>query len=34
MQYSYTEDKGFAGVGGTPKADENIVMASFRYYPF
>ena len=34
MQYSFTEDKGFTGVGGTPKADENVVMASFRYYPF
>ena len=34
VQYSWTQDQGFAGVGGTPKADENLVMASFRYYPF
>jgi hypothetical protein len=34
VQYSFTEDRGFAGVGGTPKADENVVMTSFRYYPF
>lgn len=24
----------FAGVGGAPHADENIIMTSFRYYPF
>jgi hypothetical protein len=34
VQYSYTEDDGFRGVGGKPQADENLVMASFRYYPF
>jgi hypothetical protein len=34
VQYSFTQDQGFTGVGGTPKADENIVLASFRYYPF
>ncbi|HLW90864.1 MAG TPA: hypothetical protein VKS78_06130 [Roseiarcus sp.] len=34
LQYEFTQDQGFAGVGGTPKADENVVMTSFRYYPF
>ncbi|MDQ0392715.1 hypothetical protein [Labrys monachus] len=34
LQYSFTERTGFAGVGGTPKADDNIVMTSLRYYPF
>jgi hypothetical protein len=38
MQYSFTQDEGFTGTCGgatcTPKADENVVMASFRYYPF
>ena len=24
----------FAGVGGAPHANENIIMTSFRYYPF
>jgi hypothetical protein len=31
---AYVHVDTFAGVGGAPKADENIVMVSFRYYPF
>jgi len=35
MQYSYTERDSFSGIGGVAaKGDENIVMTSFRYYPF
>jgi hypothetical protein len=34
MQFSRTERQAFAGVGGTPTATQNIVLASFRYYPF
>ena len=35
MQYSYTERDSFSGVGNVfAKGDENIVMTSFRYYPF
>jgi hypothetical protein len=35
MQYSYTERDSFSGIGGiAAKGDENIVMTSFRYYPF
>jgi hypothetical protein len=35
MQYSYTERKAFAGAGGiAPIAIDNMVFASFRYYPF
>jgi hypothetical protein len=34
VQYSYTERKAFEGVGGAPKANENMVFTSFRYYPF
>jgi hypothetical protein len=33
-QYSYTRRQVFKGVGGSPKADENIFMLSMRYYPF
>ncbi len=33
-QYSYTHRAVFQGVGRTPSTDENIVMLSFRYYPF
>jgi len=33
-QYSYTHRMAFQGVGPTPQTDENIVMLSFRYYPF
>jgi hypothetical protein len=34
LQYSYTERKAFSGVGGAPVADDSMVFASFRYYPF
>lgn len=34
LQYSRTEFKAFRGVGGSPLAIENMVFASFRYYPF
>ncbi len=34
MEYSYTERFAFGGVGGAPVAKENILMTSFRYYPF
>jgi hypothetical protein len=33
-QYSYTRRFTFEGVGGAPQSDENIVLMSFRYYPF
>ena len=33
-QYSYTRRFTFEGIGGAPQADENIVLMSFRYYPF
>ena len=33
-QYSYTYRAVFQGLGKTPHTDENIVMLSFRYYPF
>jgi hypothetical protein len=34
LQYSYSQRKSFEGLGGAPTADQNIVMASMRYYPF
>jgi hypothetical protein len=37
LQYSHTERKAFAGSGDldlAPIADDNMVFASFRYYPF
>jgi hypothetical protein len=35
LQYSYTERKAFAGKEGVaPTAIDNMVFASFRYYPF
>jgi hypothetical protein len=35
VQYSYTEKKAFADANGfAPKATENMVFTSFRYYPF
>jgi hypothetical protein len=33
-QYAYLRRNIFPGVGGEPAANENIVMVSFRYYPF
>jgi len=34
LQYSFTQRFAFAGVGGTPKRDENMFLTSLRYYPF
>ena len=34
FQYSYTDRTLFAGVGGAPKAKQNMGFVSFRYYPF
>jgi hypothetical protein len=35
LQYSYTERKAFAGAAGiAPIANDSMVFASFRYYPF
>jgi len=33
-QYAYVRRNVFPGVGGEPTANENIMMISFRYYPF
>lgn len=33
-QASHTERKAFAGVGGAPSADDNMLFTSLRYYPF
>jgi len=33
-QYAYVRRNVFPGVGGEPSANENMVMVSFRYYPF
>ncbi len=33
-QYEYIKRKAFAGIGGSPSTDNNIVMTSVRYYPF
>ena len=32
LQYSYSKDEYFAGVGGAPKADDHMVFTSLRYY--
>jgi hypothetical protein len=34
VQYSHSQRKSFEGLGGAPTANQNIVMASMRYYPF
>jgi hypothetical protein len=34
LQGSYTVRQAFSGVGGAPRTDLGVVMASFRYYPF
>ena len=34
LQYSYSQRKSFEGLGGAATANQNIVMASMRYYPF
>jgi hypothetical protein len=33
-QYSYNQRLAFAGVGGAPRTDDQIVMTQVRYYPF
>ncbi len=33
-QYEYIRREAFAGVGGAPSTNDNIVMTSLRYYPF
>jgi hypothetical protein len=33
-QYEYIRRQAFAGIGGAPSTDDNIVMTSLRYYPF
>ena len=34
VQYSYVDRQIFQGLGPTPQTNENILMFSFRYYPF
>ncbi|HWY60293.1 MAG TPA: hypothetical protein VNW15_00180 [Rhizomicrobium sp.] len=34
MQYSYTHLSAFAGAGGKPTTDDNMLFSSIRYYPF
>jgi hypothetical protein len=34
LQYSYTYDKAFTGVGGAPHTSDQMIFTSFRYYPF
>jgi hypothetical protein len=34
LQYSYSQRKSFEGLGGAALGNQNIVMASMRYYPF
>jgi hypothetical protein len=34
LQYSYSQRRSFEGLGGAPTANQNIVLASMRYYPF
>jgi hypothetical protein len=34
LQYSYSQRKSFEGLGGVALGNQNIVMASMRYYPF
>ena len=34
LQYSYVARQGFGGIGGAPEAHDNMIMTSFRYYPF
>lgn len=33
-QYEYIRRQAFAGLGGAPSTDDNIVMTSLRWYPF
>ena len=34
LQYSYSQRQSFEGLGGAALGNQNIVMASMRYYPF
>jgi hypothetical protein len=34
MQYSYNHLTAFAGAGGKPTTDDNMIFTSIRYYPF
>jgi len=34
LQFSYSQRKSFEGLGGAALGNQNIVMASMRYYPF
>jgi hypothetical protein len=34
LQYSHTQRQLFEGIGGSPTTDDQMVFASFRYYPF
>ncbi|HLY65259.1 MAG TPA: hypothetical protein VKU60_06985, partial [Chloroflexota bacterium] len=34
LQYSYTDRKAFAGMGGAPSTSINMGFISFRYYPY
>ncbi len=34
LQYSYVAREGFSGIGGAPEAHDNLILTSFRYYPF
>jgi hypothetical protein len=34
LSYSYLHRSTFEGTGGAPTTNDNIVMLSFRYYPF
>ncbi|MDB5444008.1 MAG: hypothetical protein JWP73_2384 [Phenylobacterium sp.] len=34
LQYSHTNLKSFTGVGGAPSTSDDMVFASFRYFPF
>jgi hypothetical protein len=34
LQYSHTELTSFTGVGGAPSTSDDMVFASFRYFPF
>ena len=34
LQYSFTQKYGFGRVAGSPERNENMFLASLRYYPF
>jgi hypothetical protein len=34
LQYEYIRRQSFAGLGGAPSTDDNIVLTSLRWYPF